>query len=58
MASQCVVDLRNVGKTLEADGYPVSAAVCHHAADRMERMEQLIVDAKDTFDDIAKTANG
>ena len=47
MASQCVKDLRNVSEDLAASGFPVSAGVCHHAADRMERMEDLIVSLQD-----------
>ena len=44
MASKYVVDLRELGDQLEHDGFPVSAATCHNSADRMERMEELIVE--------------
>ena len=47
MASQCVKDLREVSHMLAKDGWPVSADVCKHAADRMERMEELIVSLED-----------
>ncbi|MCP5014285.1 MAG: hypothetical protein GY938_03270 [Ketobacter sp.] len=47
MASQCVNDLRRVSEDLGNGGFPVSAAVCKQAADRMERMEDLIVSLKD-----------
>jgi len=43
MASQNVKDLRKVSKDLASSGFPVSAAVCKHSADRMERMEDEIV---------------
>ena len=43
MSSQCVKDLRKVAEDLAESGFPVSAAVCKQAADRMERMEDLIV---------------
>lgn len=42
MASRCVKDLRYAADGLERDGWPVSAAVCRQAADRMERMEDEI----------------
>jgi hypothetical protein len=51
MASQCVKDLRKVSDDLKAFGFPVSADVCHHAADRMERMEDLIVSLQDKIPD-------
>ena len=44
MASRSVEDLRRVSEDLAKSGFPVSAGVCYQAADRMERMEQTIVD--------------
>ncbi len=49
MSSQCVKDLREVAKTAEENGFPVSANVCKYAADRMERMEKLIVSLESTI---------
>ena len=44
MASRSVEDLRRVSEDLAKSGFPVSAGVCYQAADRMERMEQTIID--------------
>ena len=47
VASQCVKDLRESSHLLAKNGWPVSADVCKYAADRMERMEELIVSMQD-----------
>ena len=52
MASKCVKDLRLVSEDLASSGFPVSAGVCHHAADRMERMEQTIVDMQKQLESV------
>ena len=58
MASQCVKDLRKVSEDLANTGFPVSAGVCHHAADRMERMEDLIVSLQDQVEAIDERQAG
>ena len=52
MASKCVHSLRDVADILEKDGWPVATAICKHAADRMERMEDLIVSLQDKIEDL------
>jgi len=55
MASQYVKELRGLAANLRKEGWDMRAITVDEAADRMERLEQLIVDAKDRFDDIAET---
>ena len=52
MASQYVKELRGLAANLRGEGWDMRANTVENAADRMERLEQLIVDAKDRFDDI------
>jgi len=56
MASKYVKDLRAMAEMLAVEGWPLRTQICRDSADRMERLEQLIVDAKDRFDDIADCA--
>jgi len=55
--SQQTDELRAVGTRLANDGFNHSAGIVLRAADRMERMEELIIQAKGTFDSIAKTCS-
>ena len=43
MSSIYVENLRGTATMLEKEDYPYSAKLCFEAADRMERMEELIV---------------
>lgn len=58
MASRYVIELRELDKTLREDGWELRANIARDAAERMERLEQLIVDSKDRFDDIASVSEG
>lgn len=44
MSSKYVTDLRGVGQRLENDGFAHSALIVLGSADRMERMENTIVE--------------
>lgn len=44
MSSIAVVELRGVGQALKSEGMDYSAGIVLRAADRMERMEELIVE--------------
>ena len=44
MASKYVEDLRNVAKALAGEGWDRRATICYESANRMERMEALIVE--------------
>ena len=44
MASKYVKELHRIADQLQHDGYPVSATTCRESAERMERMELLIVE--------------
>ena len=43
MASKYVDDLRDIANSLSAEGWDRRARICNESADRMERMEDLIV---------------
>lgn len=44
-------ELRILAQNLEDEGKPVSAGVAHRAAERMKRMEALIVDLQEYLKD-------
>ena len=52
--SQIIDELRSAGNRLKAYGADASASVCFRAADRMERMEKLIVEIREDIEASAK----
>ena len=45
-------EVRAVGRRLQADGFDYSAGIVLHAAERMEAMEALIIELRDTVEDL------
>ena len=55
MASTYVTELKGASEALAEQGYPVTAGICSRAADRMERMEDLIMSLQDQVEAIDDT---
>jgi len=51
MASKYILDLENVAQELENEGWNLKSSICKVAAERMQRMEDYIVNMENNTED-------